>query len=118
MEMKQLAIDNFVQKQMPVIVALDNINISKPQRSHDRAFRDSTSTVRPDYNLTGKCMIRPNLNGIEDLFHDKDTAEESQRQVKTMEASYYLIGTASFNQFRNHVWDPFLRDVVNISYLF
>lgn len=95
MEVKQLAIDSFVQKKMPVIVALDNINISKPQRSHDRAFREPTSTERPDYNLTGKCMIRPNLDGIEDLFCDKDTAEESQKQLISLESSDYLIGTLS-----------------------
>lgn len=93
MEVKQQATDAFVQKEMPVIVALDNINISKPQRSHDRAFRDTEQslTPRPDYNLTGKCLIRPTLDGIEELFHDQDTAEEVQRDTTALKPSEFLI---------------------------
>ena len=34
-----------------------------PDYSHDRTFRDTTS--RSDYNLTGECIICPNLDGIE-----------------------------------------------------
>lgn len=93
MEDKQLAINSFV---IPVIVALDNINTSRPHHSHDRTFRDRTS--RPHYNLTGKCIICPNLDGIEDLFQDKVTTEEFQRQPTTLESPDLLIGKENHKQ--------------------
>jgi hypothetical protein len=34
---------------------------------------------------------------------------------KTLNLSVQSIMGASFNQFRKHIWGPFLKDIVNIS---
>ena len=44
------------------------------------------------WNFTVRGLVIPNVDGIEDLFNSKETAEEPQRSLKEVKAQDTLIG--------------------------
>jgi hypothetical protein len=65
-------------------------------------------------------LFKNSINTQEKLrlnLHSLSVSELLEYREKTLNStlSVQSIMGASFNQFRNHIWGPFLRDMVNIS---
>ena len=85
----QTLIDDRAPASKPVMLLLDNINLYHGNRRHHRLF----NLLGPKmWNFTVRGLVIPNVDGIEDLFNSKETAEEPQRSLKEVKAQDTLIG--------------------------
>lgn len=73
---------------VPVILLLDNINLYHGNRRHHRLFKLLGPKM---WNFTVRGLLVPKMDGIEDLFQSKETAQESQRS-DGVEADDTFIG--------------------------
>ena len=62
--------------QVPLILLMDNINIYRGNQRYHRLFKDLGSNM---WNFTGKGLLIPNIEGIEDLFLHRETVLQSQQ---------------------------------------
>ena len=85
----QTLIDDCAPASKPVMLLLDNINLYHGNRRHHRLF----NLLGPKmWNFTVRGLLIPNVDGIEDLFNSKETAEEPQRSLKEVKAQDTFIG--------------------------
>ena len=68
--------------QVPIILLMDNINVYRGNKKYHRLFRTFGQKM---WNFTGRGILIPNLTGIEELFTEKVTATESQRDILGMD---------------------------------
>ena len=71
--------------QVPLILLMDNINIYRGNQRYHRLFKDLGSNM---WNFTGKGLLIPNIEGIEDLFLHRETALQSQHDVTSNSFTY------------------------------
>ena len=69
-------IDTLIPVDILIICLLDNINLYKGRRRHLRLFKYMAPTV---WNFTGQAIMKPQIGGFEEMFKNKETAVNSQR---------------------------------------
>ena len=79
LEMSQQLINETFHTDMPVIMLIDNVNMYRGRRRHDRLVRMLGPKM---WNFTFRGLFIPDLLTIEHLFKQKETAEEAQSSGK------------------------------------
>jgi hypothetical protein len=73
----------------PVILLMDNINLYRGRKRHDRLFTDLGPKM---WNFTGRAAIVPDLSEIGDLFSCKENTTRSQIEITSLTANDLLLG--------------------------
>lgn len=68
---------------------MDNINLYRGRKRHDRLFTDLGPKM---WNFTGRAAIVPDLSEIDDLFSCKETTSQSQIEIASLTADDLLLG--------------------------
>lgn len=76
----QSLIDECAPISKPVIFLMDSINMYHGNRTHHRLFKVLGPKM---WNFTVRGLAIPDLATIEHLFHEKETAEEQQKDKVT-----------------------------------
>ncbi len=88
MENKLLHICKKASIDVPIILLMDNINVYRGNKKYHRLF----ATFCPKmWNFTGRGIFFPNIEGIEHLFSESQTASESQRDIINLVAEDLTI---------------------------
>ena len=101
----------------PVIFLLDNVNVYRGQKKYHRLFK----TFGPKmWNFTGHGILIPNIDSIEHLFQEKDTAvlpQEDLLSEAVMAESIFIENNKEHKQiwdeWRNHYLFKLLFDGLN-----
>ena len=101
----------------PVIFLLDNINVYRGQKKYHRLFK----TFGPKmWNFTGRGILIPNIDSLEHLFQEKDTAmlpQENLLSEAVMAESIFIENNKEHKQiwdeWRNHYLLKLLFDGLN-----
>lgn len=75
--------------ELPVMLLMDNINMYRGNKRHQRIFKTRTPTM---WNFTVRGAIIPNCDGIQHLLHDPVTSQEPQRDLSMLKAEDLFIG--------------------------
>lgn len=110
-KMKHVA--TLTPQEMPLLLLMDNVNIYQGNKRHHRLFTMYGDNM---WNFTVRGMIVPYLEGLEELFSSKETAAESQYDVK--EFTFKDISLEN-NQEHHDLWnkhvDSYLVKLLQIA---
>ena len=110
----QTVIDAFPQKHAPLILAFDNINFYRGFVTHHRVFHKKAPNM---WNFTVRCVIKPNLCEIKQLFETKETAYYPQKPLDEVVVDDILLDSKS-NEPLKHMWndqqDRYLLQILDI----
>jgi hypothetical protein len=87
---------------MPLILLMDNINIFRANKQHHRLFKDYGDSM---WNFTVRGAVRPCINCLEKLFSSKETASDSQHDVKKFTFDNIILEN---NPDHLHIWNAHL----------
>ena len=73
----------------PVMLLMDNINMYRGNKRHQRLFKVHSPTM---WNFTVRGAIIPNCNGIQHHLNDPETSQEPQRKLSLLRAEDLFIG--------------------------
>ncbi len=89
LEKSQHLIDEKFPTEAPVIMLIDNINMYRGRRRHERLVRLLGPKM---WNLTVRAALLPNIHGIEHYFQDPTSYAQPQILMTDLEASDILLG--------------------------
>ena len=111
----QTVIDAFTQKHAPLIFAFDNINFYNSFVTHHRVFHKKAPNM---WNFTVRCVIKPNLCEIKQLFETKETAYYPQNPLDEVVVDDILLDSES-NEPLKPMWndqqDRYLLQILDIG---
>ena len=87
----------------PLIVLLDDVNIYRGHQRHHRLFKGPIMNM---WNFTVRGLLKPIIDGDEELFKDESTSIQSQDSVTDWTSDN--IKLESDNEL-NLLWDKFLK---------
>ena len=89
LEKSQQLIDEKFRNNMPVIMLIDNVNMYRGKRRHERLVRMLGPKM---WNFTVRAALVPNLQDIENLFQDYVSFTKPQIEITDLQASDVLLG--------------------------
>lgn len=90
----QEIISEYAPDDVPVILLMDNINMYRGNKRHQRLFKLQSPTM---WNFTVRGAIVPDCSGIDHLLKDPETSQKPQRQLTSLKAEDLFIGMYSSN---------------------
>ena len=94
-------ITEFISPTEPALYAFDNINFFKGYVTHSRLLDKKSDKM---WNFTVRSVIKPNINGIENLFLCKETAEQPQMCSENLTVEHILL-SSEFNEEYRKLWE-------------
>ena len=80
LERKIKHVENLTPQKIPLLLLIDNVNIYRGNKlRHHRLFKAYGDNM---WNFTVRGLLIPHLEGIDDLLSSRETATESQHDVK------------------------------------
>ena len=79
LEEKRSKVKALTPSDMPLILLMDNVNIFRGNKQHHRLFKVCGDRM---WNFTVSGILRPNLDGLEELFSSQEIAVDSQHDIK------------------------------------
>jgi hypothetical protein len=73
----------------PVILLMDNINMYRGRKRHDRLFQDVGPKM---WNFTGRAAIIPDLADMTDLITCKETTTQPQIDITSIKPEDIFLG--------------------------
>ena len=77
----------------PVILLMDNINMYRGRKRHDRLFTEVGPKM---WNFTGRAAIIPDLTEVKKLLECKETTTCPQIDISSLKVNDILLGNIWF----------------------
>jgi hypothetical protein len=79
LERKKKYVTSLTPQEIPLLLLIDNVNIYRGNKRHHRLYKAYGDNM---WNFTVRGLLVPHLEGIQDLLSSRETAAESQHDVK------------------------------------
>ena len=91
MEKLEKSISQRCDDSLPVILLMDNINMYRGKKRHDRLFKEVSPKM---WNFTGRAAIIPDLTEVKHLFECEETTTNPQIDISSLKVEDILLGNS------------------------